>query len=92
MKIYANKFFTGKIEYRYILEQNSFLFTFINAAYYTNKSRNIDLHDSPLGFGAGINFETKIGIMSISYALGKQFDNPIYFRNGKIHFGIVNYF
>ncbi len=90
--IYANKFFTGKIEYRYILEQNSFLFTFINAAYYTNKSRNIDLHDSPLGFGAGINFETKIGIMSISYALGKQFDNPIYFRNGKIHFGIVNYF
>ena len=90
--IYANKFFTGKIEYRYILEQNSFLFTFINTAYYTNKSRNIDLHDSPLGFGAGINFETKIGIMSISYALGKQFDNPIYFRNGKIHFGIVNYF
>ncbi len=90
--IYANKFFTGKIEYRYILEQNSFLFTFINTAYYTNKSRNINLHDNPFGFGAGINFETKIGIMSISYALGKQFDNPIYFRNGKIHFGIVNYF
>lgn len=90
--IYASKYFIGKVEYRFILEQNSFLFTFINAAYYENKSRNINLHDTPIGFGAGINFETRIGIMSVSYALGKQFDNPIYFRNGKIHFGIVNYF
>ena len=90
--IYASAYTIGKIEYRFILEQNSFLFTFINGAYYKNKSRNFDLKDTPLGFGAGINFETKIGIMSISYALGKQFDNPIYFRNGKVHFGIVNYF
>lgn len=90
--IYVSKYFIGKVEYRFILEQNSFLFTFINAAYYENKSRNINLHDTPFGFGAGINFETRIGIMSVSYALGKQFNNPIYFRNGKIHFGIVNYF
>jgi hemolysin activation/secretion protein len=90
--IFASSYSIGKVEYRLILEQNSFLFTFVNAAYYENKSRNINLHDTPLGFGAGINFETKIGIMSVSYALGKQFDNPIYFRNGKIHFGIVNYF
>ncbi|MBL0102818.1 MAG: BamA/TamA family outer membrane protein [Bacteroidetes bacterium] len=90
--IYASGFLIGKIEYRYQLEQNSFLFTFFNMAGYANKSRNINLHDTPIGFGAGINFETKLGIMSVSYALGKQFDNPIYFRNGKIHFGIVNYF
>ena len=90
--IYASSFSIGKIEYRFILEQNSFLFTFINAAYYENKSRNFNLKDTPLGFGAGMNFETRIGIMSISYALGKQFNNPVYFRNGKIHFGIVNYF
>jgi hemolysin activation/secretion protein len=90
--IYASEFVIGKIEYRYQLEQNSFLFTFFNMASYRNKSRNINLHDTPYGFGAGINFETKLGIMSVSYALGKQFDNPVYFRNGKIHFGIVNYF
>ncbi len=90
--IYASSFSIGKIEYRYLLEQNSFLFTFVNAAYYENKSRGFNLKDTPWGFGAGLNFETRIGIMSISYALGKQFDNPIYFKNGKIHFGIVNYF
>lgn len=90
--IYASLYTIGKIEYRFLLEQNSFLFTFINSAWYENKGGNLDLTDKPLGFGAGINFETKIGIMSVSYALGKQFDNPVLFRNGKIHFGIVNYF
>jgi hemolysin activation/secretion protein len=90
--IYASTYLIGKFEYRYLLEQNSFLFTFFNMAWYENKSRNVNLSDTPYGFGAGIDFETRIGIMSVSYALGKQFDNPVYFRNGKIHFGIVNYF
>ena len=90
--IYASTFSIGKIEYRFLLEQNSFLFAFINGAYYENKSRNFNLKDTPFGFGAGMNFETRIGIMSISYALGKQFSNPVYFRNAKVHFGIVNYF
>lgn len=90
--IYASAFSIGKIEYRYLLEQNSFLFAFFNGAWYENRNRSGFLTDTPFGFGAGIDFETKLGIMSVSYALGKQFDNPIYFRTGKIHFGIVNYF
>ncbi|MCX6274416.1 MAG: BamA/TamA family outer membrane protein [Bacteroidetes bacterium] len=92
--IRASLFTIGKIEYRYLLEQNSFLFAFYNQAWYENKSRGevIDRTDTPYGFGAGINFETKLGIMSVSYALGKQFDNPLYFKNGKVHFGIISYF
>jgi len=90
--IFASTFTIGKLEYRYLLEQNSFLFSFFNISWYENKSRHTFLTDTPFGFGAGINFETKLGVMSVSYALGKQFDNPILLRNGKIHFGIVNYF
>ena len=90
--IYASAFSIGKLEYMYLLEQNSFLFAFFNGAWYENKNRSGFISDQPIGFGAGIDFETKLGIMSVSYALGKQFDNPIYFRTGKIHFGIVNYF
>jgi len=90
--IYASSYVIGKVEYRYLLEQNSFLFLFYNQAWYENDSRNVFVTDTPFGMGTGINFETKIGIMSVSYALGKQFDNPVYFRNAKIHFGIVNYF
>ncbi len=88
----ASSYSIGKIEYRYVLEQNSYLFAFFNEAYYQTKSRNKNIHDTPYGFGTGITFETKLGIMSVSYALGKEFDNPVYFRNGKIHFGILNYF
>src|SRR6185369_10781774 len=90
--ILASSYGIGKIEYRYVLEQNSYLFAFFNEAYYQNKSRHKNIHDTPYGFGTGITFETKIGIMSVSYALGKEFNNPIYFRDGKIHFGILNYF
>jgi outer membrane protein assembly factor BamA len=90
--ILASAYIIGKVEYRYILEQNSYLFAFFNEASYRNTSNNNYIHDTPFGFGTGITFDTKIGIMSVSYALGKQFDNPIYFRDGKIHFGILNYF
>lgn len=90
--IYASQFYLGKIEYRYILEQNSFLFAFFNAAYYENNGREEFIHDTPFGFGAGITFQTKLGIFSLNYALGKQFNNPILFRSAKVHFGIVNYF
>ncbi len=90
--IFASTFVIGKIEYRYQLEQNSFLFLFYNQAWYERKRKGSYTSDRPFGFGTGINFETSLGIMSVSYALGKQFDNPFYFKNGKIHFGIVNYF
>lgn len=90
--ILASSFTIAKLEYRYLLEQNSFIFLFVNAAWYENKSRNLDIQDTPIGFGAGINFETRLGIFSLNYALGKEFSNPIYLRSGKIHFGIVNYF
>ena len=89
----TTSFFTmGKMEFRYILEQNSFLFVFINGAWYERNTRNEYISDTPLGFGAGITFETKLGIFSFNYALGKEFDNPVRFKAAKIHFGLINYF
>jgi outer membrane protein assembly factor BamA len=90
--INASRYIIGKLEYRYILEQNSYVFIFGNMAYYENRSRNKFIHDTPYGYGAGITFETKLGIFSFTYALGKQFDNPVLIRDGKVHFGLVNYF
>ncbi len=90
--IYASAYSIGNIEYRYIFEQNSFLFIFFNGAYYELKTNQSYIKDNPYGFGAGISFQTKAGIFSISYALGKQFNNPIQLRSGKVHFGIVSLF
>ncbi len=90
--IYASTFSILTLEYRFILEQNSYLYVFGDGAWYENNEVAKYINDTPLGFGAGISFETKAGVFSINYALGKQFSNPIQLRSGKIHFGIVNYF
>ncbi len=80
------------IEYRYIFEKNSYLNLFWNGCYYEKLTNNGRIFDTPYGFGVGITFETKAGIFSLNYALGKQFNEPINFKSGKIHFGIISYF
>lgn len=90
--IYASWFNIATFEYRYILEENSFIQIFWNGAYYEDHSKTPLITDLPYGFGAGLSFETRAGIFSLSYALGKQFDNPIQLRGGKIHFGVSTFF
>ena len=92
--IYASQYCIFTLEYRYLLEENSYLYFFGDGAYYENQSVSFtsDRYDTPYGFGAGISFETKAGIFSINYALGKEFNNPINLKAGKVNFGIVNYF
>jgi outer membrane protein insertion porin family len=40
------------------------------------------------GYGIGIQVETGLGVMGVSFALGEG-DS---FSNGKIHFGLINEF
>lgn len=92
--IFASQYYIFTLEYRYLMEENSYLYFLGDGAYYENQSISFtgDRYDTPYGFGAGISFETKAGIFSINYALGSQFGNPIDMKGGKVHFGIVNYF
>ncbi len=90
--IFASSYVVSTIEYRFILEQNSNLFVFFDGGWYESKVQNQFTTDTPMGTGAGISFQTKPGIFSLSYALGSQMGNPFLFRTAKIHFGFVNYF
>jgi hemolysin activation/secretion protein len=90
-EITANKRNTSTIEYRYLLENNAYLFLFYDQSWYENNATTY-YKDHPFGFGAGFSFGTNVGIFSISYAQGKQFNNPILIKNGKVHFGYVAYF
>ena len=78
-------------EYRFLLDENSNVFLFYDQCFYENTSLNY-YNDHPLGFGGGISFGSKIGVFSITYALGREFSNPIDFRSSKIHFGYTAYF
>ena len=88
----ASTYVIWKAEYRFILEQNSYLLVFYNQAWYEDQSRDSLFSDTPYGYGAGITFETKLGIFSFTYALGSQQGNPVEFRSAKVHFGLINYF
>jgi len=90
--IFASTFVIPTLEYRYLFEENSALFLFIEGAWYESKSGENKIYDTPVSFGTGINFETKAGIFSLNYAIGKQFSNSFDLRTGKIHFGIINKF
>lgn len=90
--IFASTYAVGTLEYRFILEQNSNLFLFLDQGIYEDQSRKDNISDTPLGFGGGINFETGAGVFSLTYALGRQFDNNFSVRGGKIHFGFISFF
>lgn len=82
---------TSTLEYRFLLDKNSHVFAFFDQTWYENNSAGYR-KDTPFGFGLGFAFRTKIGTFSISYALGKQLQNPIQFRDSKVHFGYIAYF
>ena len=80
------------LEYRFLLDRNSFFSLFTDGGYYEADYQNEFLSDRPIGFGAGVSFETNAGIFTINYAIGKQFNNPIDLRAAKVHFGFINFF
>jgi outer membrane protein assembly factor BamA len=90
--IFASSYAIGTLEFRYLLEQNSNLFVFLDQAYYENASGDVPVSDTPIGFGVGTNFETGAGVFSLTYALGRQFDNAFSLRSGKVHFGFISFF
>ncbi len=77
------------LEFRYLFDVNSFFQVFFDGAYYEHNANSGYLKDTPYGFGAGINFETRAGIFALSYALGSREGQPLQFRSAKIHFGLT---
>lgn len=90
--IFCSSFAIGTMEYRFLFEENSNFFVFVDQAWWEDQSLDVLLTDTPLGFGAGTSFETKAGIFSLTYALGQQFNNPVELRGGKVHFGFTSLF
>ncbi len=82
----------SNLEYRFLLTQRSFAFLFFDTGYFFRKEepdRNIPKTEGfRIGYGLGINLETSLGVIGVSFALAKG-DT---FSEGKIHFGIVNEF
>lgn len=90
--VFASLYALATLEYRFIIGQNSYLYLFGDYGYLEQKTQDTNITDQPLGLGAGMTFETGVGVFGISYAIGKRLENPFDFRASKIHFGYVSYF
>ncbi len=82
----------SNLEYRFLLTRRSYIFTFFDTGYFLRNAepdRNIEkLEGFKMGYGLGLSVETGLGVLAVSFALGKG-DS---FSQGKIHFGIINEF
>ena len=91
--IYANQYAVFSGEYRYLLGTNSYFFGFSDLGFTKTKFNAVQYSNSFISGGIGLEFETKFGLLNLSYAVGKRNDVNFDIRNSsKIHFGYINYF
>lgn len=90
--IYASMYQVVSVELRLLLNQNSYLYLFSDNGYVQSDFNGQSSAGFYNGFGIGTTLETKSGLFTISYALGRSDLNPVAFKQSKIHFGYVAYF
>lgn len=92
--VFARDYAVLTTEFRLLLGGNAFLYGFLDAARVNSRDkRRPDLPiDYPLGFGAGINVDTRAGVFGLSLALGKSNGIPLQLDAPKVHLGYVSVF
>lgn len=90
-QFFANLLVQGTIENRFLLEENSYIFVFSDYAYLENRSENGSTL-RPWGMGLGLTYETRAGMVSVTYATGRVAEFPFQPSRGRIHVGLVNQF
>ncbi len=88
----ASSYITGSMELRYLFEEQSNLFLFLDGGWWEKKIPAGNKKDTPLGFGIGMNLQTRAGIFTLSWALGRQYGNPVNIGTAKVHIGYIQRF
>lgn len=91
--IYAKNYAVFTSEYRILLGLNAYLSFFGDWGFVKTVYSKIKLDEQYKSFGVGMVFETKTGLLNLSYSLGMQKIEAFNLReSSKLHFGYVNYF
>lgn len=88
--LFADRYMINSLSIRAAMGSNLYWETFSDWAFVSAKE-NSGL-DQYLALGTGFNLQTKNGVFSISYAIGKTASNPFDLRAAKIHMGYISYF
>lgn len=93
-----NQFFTDlysffSMEYRLLLDRNSHIFAFGDAAYLRDMLNEDNPSQYPIGLGAGMRLDVKAaGILSIIYGVGRVGEQGFQPSRGKLHIGLTSQF
>jgi len=91
--IFTDMYVFATLEFRILFDQNSYLsLPFVDVGVTHVVVDGVEKNDSVFGVGMGLNFGTPAGIFNLSFAAGKNLNNPLDFGKMKIHFGYVNLF
>lgn len=86
----ASFYTTLNTEYRYQFNNNMYVHSIIDVAYFENKVNTIN--NKLYSFGIGIGLATKAGILKFSIANGNTENQDFIFSNTKIHISISSEF
>lgn len=92
--VFARDYLITTVELRLLLGGNAFLYTFLDAGRVNRRNTaQPDLAiDYPVGFGVGVNFDTRAGVFGLSLALGRSNDIQLDLGEPKVHLGYVSVF
>lgn len=92
--VFARDYLVATTELRLLLGGNAYLYTFVDAGRVNprNRAEPGKAIDYPVGFGAGVNFETRAGIFGLTLALGRNNDVMLDLGEPKVHLGYVSVF
>lgn len=94
--IFASNYTVATLEYRLLIGQNAYLYTFGDFARVDNRTiktpAGVNSVNFPYGLGAGITFETAVGLFGINLAFGADRETQIDLGAPKVHFGYVSRF
>ena len=88
--ILASTYSYFNIEYRFNPNNSSYLYSITDLGYIDN--RIIKGTSNIYSLGLGYAFTTKLGLLNISYALGKISDQSFNFDNSRLHIKVISFF
>jgi outer membrane protein assembly factor BamA len=88
----ASFYSIGTLEYRLRIGEASYIGAFGDVSVLEYRSVGTRRLRHPIGIGLTMAFETKAGVVNLSYALGRDEDRPFQPARGRIHLGLMNEF
>lgn len=88
---FVSRYAIGTLEYRLRVDVNSYFFAFGDGGW---GKHLLETHPDHfyLGTGVGLSLETRAGVISMAWAVGKRDDTELNLRQSKFHLGLASYF